>query len=167
MFLEVFITAAISAWSCQTVYLCSMDSSTSAVSRAAEYNCETVSYYLHFYYYLLYVCVCQVCEAVAAAAGAAFHRPQVSRTLVLFQAHRGHAHRHLPHGDAGGAPSNDVKISHPPVARGDQGEASPSSLTRLIMWRYTLEIGSASRSLQSVSRNAAVGSFFFIPCIKI
>lgn len=71
------------------------------------------------------VCVEQVCKAVAAAAGAAFHRPQVSRTLVLFQAHRGHAHRHLPHGDAGGAPSNDVKISHPPVALGDWGKLAP------------------------------------------
>lgn len=77
--------------------------------------------------YLMCVCVCveQVCKAVAAAAGAAFHRPQVSRTLVLFQAHRGHAHRHLPHGDAGGAPSNDVKISHPPVALGDWGKLAP------------------------------------------
>ena len=33
----------------------------------------------------------------------------MSRTPVLLQADRGHAHRHLPHGDAGGSASDDIR----------------------------------------------------------
>jgi len=52
--------------------------------------------------------VLQVCQAVAASARPSLHRPQVSRTSLLLQADRGHAHRHLPHGDAGGPPPDHM-----------------------------------------------------------
>lgn len=50
----------------------------------------------------------QVRQAAAPAARPALHRPQVPGAPVLLQAHRGHAHRHLPHGDAGGPAPDDL-----------------------------------------------------------
>lgn len=50
----------------------------------------------------------QVCKAAASSAGPALHRPQVPGTPLLLQTHRGHAHRHLPHGDAGSPAPNDL-----------------------------------------------------------
>lgn len=50
----------------------------------------------------------QVCQAAAAPPSPALHRLEVPGAPFLLQAHRGHAHRHLPHGDAGGPPPNDL-----------------------------------------------------------
>lgn len=57
----------------------------------------------------------QVCQAAAPPACAAIHRPQVSGASVLLQAHRRHAHRHFPHGDArGSAPDHMTPATPPP-----------------------------------------------------
>ena len=50
----------------------------------------------------------QVRQAAAAPARPALHWPQVPGAPLLLQAHRGHAHRHLPHGDAGGPTPDDL-----------------------------------------------------------
>ena len=42
-------------------------------------------------------------QAATETAGATLHRPQVSGTPFLLQAHRRHPHRHLLNGDAGSA----------------------------------------------------------------
>lgn len=59
----------------------------------------------------------QVRQAAAAPARPALHRPQVPGAPLLLQAHRGHAHRHLPHGDAGGPAPADLGPPRPARAR--------------------------------------------------
>lgn len=56
----------------------------------------------------------KVCQVAAAPARPALHRPQMSGAFVLFQAHRRHAHRHLPDGDAGGTASDHMTPALPP-----------------------------------------------------
>ncbi|XP_054039756.1 retinoic acid receptor RXR-beta isoform X3 [Rissa tridactyla] len=54
----------------------------------------------------------QVRQAAPAPAGPALHRPQMPGASFLLQAHRGHPHRHLPHGDARSPPP--ALLRHPP-----------------------------------------------------
>ena len=62
-----------------------------------------------FFFYIIMTLSClQVCQAAAPPARPALHRPQVSGASVLLQADRGHAYRHLPDGDAGGAASDHM-----------------------------------------------------------
>lgn len=56
----------------------------------------------------------QVCEAAAPAARPALHRPQVSGASLLLQVDRRHAHRHFPHGDAGGSAPDHMTPATPP-----------------------------------------------------
>lgn len=60
-------------------------------------------------------CDLQVCQTAAPPPCSALHRTQVSGASLLLQANRGHAHRHLPDGDAGGSTSDHMTPSPPPL----------------------------------------------------
>ncbi|XP_045418241.1 retinoic acid receptor RXR-alpha isoform X2 [Lemur catta] len=59
----------------------------------------------------------EVRQAPAPPACSALHWAQVPGTSLLLQAHRGHAHRHLPHGDARSPAPDDLGLPARPSAR--------------------------------------------------
>lgn len=78
------------------------------------------------------LCPWQIRQAAAAVTRTSLNRPQVSGALVLLQAHRWHAYRHLPHGDARSPASNDIIE--------ERAELSPLP-TPLLLWYTPLGLG--------------------------
>ncbi|KAM6183268.1 retinoic acid receptor RXR-alpha isoform 1-T1 [Erethizon dorsatum] len=96
----------------------------------------------------------QVRQAAAPAAGPALHRAQVPGAPVLLQTHRGHAHRHLPHGDAGGSAPDDLgQRSGGPPTRAVPALPCPACVD---LW---------TPCVTAVSRDVAIPVIFVAACL--